>query len=118
MQTDDDSYVRVGALLKKVRAVGRAATFLGNIEAAGGHPIRDPKNQWCVRPQTPKPHTFGMSVFGSEGRYIVVPQHRFKSQLLCFETFTFTLIFYIIILLFQAILAITDVANAGGDGSC
>jgi len=47
-QVDDDSFVRVAALLHRVAAMPRAAAMLGYIESPGGGPHRDPDNQWHV----------------------------------------------------------------------
>ena len=46
LQVDDDSYVQVGAILEKVARIPRQAAMLGYIESPGGHPHRDPANQW------------------------------------------------------------------------
>lgn len=50
-QVDDDSYVRVGPLLQRLRALPTSHAFLGNMENPGGRPHRDPKNKWHVSRQ-------------------------------------------------------------------
>ncbi len=46
LKTDDDSYVRVGMLLQRLRTVPAEKAFLGYIENPGGGPHRQPENQW------------------------------------------------------------------------
>lgn len=50
-QVDDDSYVRVGQLLERIRMLPSAYAFMGYIENPGGHPHRDLKNKWYVSPE-------------------------------------------------------------------
>lgn len=48
---DDDSFVRVGPLLERLRATGAGPSFLGNMEIPGGRPHRDKANKWYVSPE-------------------------------------------------------------------
>lgn len=48
---DDDSYVRVEPLLKRMRSSPQGPTFLGFIEKPGGGPHRNPESQWYVAPE-------------------------------------------------------------------
>ena len=50
-QVDDDSYVRVGALLARIAETSSERTFLGFIENPGGGPHRNKKSQWYVKPE-------------------------------------------------------------------
>ena len=47
-QVDDDSYVRVDAILKVVARMPRESAMLGYIESPGGIPHRDKANHWYV----------------------------------------------------------------------
>lgn len=48
VKVDDDSYVRVGTVLREVAVMPRSKGFMGYIESPGGGPHRDPSNQWYV----------------------------------------------------------------------
>ena len=51
IQVDDDSYVRVGALLARIAETSSERTLLGFIENPGGGPHRNKKSQWYVKPE-------------------------------------------------------------------
>ncbi len=48
LQVDDDSYVKVDRLLKKLEAASRTTMFMGAIEDPGGGPNRQVGHQWYV----------------------------------------------------------------------
>lgn len=48
LKVDDDSYVHMDRLLHRLQGLHKDHAFLGYIENPGGHPHRDPNNQWYV----------------------------------------------------------------------
>ena len=48
MQVDDDAYVRVERLLKKLEVAPQKQMFMGSIEDPGGGPNREVGHQWYV----------------------------------------------------------------------
>ena len=47
-QVDDDSYVRVDRLLRKLEGASQTHMFMGAIEDPGGGPNREVGHQWYV----------------------------------------------------------------------
>ncbi|EFN56752.1 hypothetical protein CHLNCDRAFT_144204 [Chlorella variabilis] len=48
LKTDDDSYVHLDRLLRRLPSLPRERLFFGNIENPGGKPHREPGHQWFV----------------------------------------------------------------------